>query len=496
MNARFPGWVPLGALVLAAGYLPTLAAPFDFIDDGNLVYAAPPGLGFVGHVELWWQKVAANYDHLGPFRPTLWMHWQLAANLFGGDAFLWRCMRLAGCALSAGMLLWLMRELKAAPVAALLTAAAAMWNPYRNEIWTSLTLAEGVAMPYALLALIAARRATTSRRPWAWDAAALFGLVVALGCKNVFVALIPPMVVLRLWADGESLREACGRRGVRSLLLAIPVLLPAAHFVDFKQHWHAGQYETAAPSPAQFLRIASSLKGAISADFLGAAYLLAGGLVAVCTPGALRGLSARSLAAMLLVLGGVVVYLPMNMMSGRYSMPAVWGLDLLLAFGLSAFLAVPTCRVKQLAWVLLWGGLTLVAVANVGRQEKFAARARLLWDAVQYVEAHAPEGATIAWISGDSAKGALNVEEGIHFRWHLLHRGRADLRVALLDADGKPVPRVELPPPGAPTFRISGHTIEAADWSERANFAQAYWLGRKRYECHLSAKPTASAMRP
>ena len=32
-----------------------------------------------------------------------------------------------------------------------------MWNPYRNEIWTSLTLSEGVAMPYALAGLCWAR---------------------------------------------------------------------------------------------------------------------------------------------------------------------------------------------------------------------------------------------------------------------------------------------------------------------------------------------------
>ena len=29
-------------------------------------------------------KVRANYDHLGPFRPTLWVHWELMANVANG----------------------------------------------------------------------------------------------------------------------------------------------------------------------------------------------------------------------------------------------------------------------------------------------------------------------------------------------------------------------------------------------------------------------------
>ena len=35
---RVPWWIPIGAVLLALLYLPTLATRFDFIDDGNLVY--------------------------------------------------------------------------------------------------------------------------------------------------------------------------------------------------------------------------------------------------------------------------------------------------------------------------------------------------------------------------------------------------------------------------------------------------------------------------
>lgn len=496
---RFPYWIVLGALVLAAGYLPTLRTPFDFIDDGNLVYPAPAGTTFAGHLERWWDRVTANYDHLGPFRPVLWAHWELAANLFDGNPLPWRAWRLAWCGLSAGMLLWLFRELGLRPVAALVAGAVAMWNPYRNEVWTSLTLGEGVAMPYALFALVAARKAAHSDRPLKWELASAFGVVMALGCKNVFAALVPAQVALRLLPDGVPLREAWRRNGPRALALALTLVLPAAHFVYFKLHWHPGQYATGGPSLEQAGRILSGLKGAVGLDFVGAGLALAAVAIAVQSPRiAIRELSARHraavVAALLLLAAGFAVYLPMGMMSGRYTMPGVWGLDILIGLLLSALVALPMTAWKRVAWGGVWVGVALVAVANVGRQEKFAARARMLWDAVHHVERTAPPDAVVAWVSGDSAKGELNAEEGIHFRWHLLHRGRADVRVGLIDRDGKPVERVELPPPDAePLYRLAGTPGGAAAFQEEREFTAAYWLGRKRFACHLLRRDTSVA---
>ena len=66
---RFPWWVLLGAVLLPCVYLPTLQTPFDFIDDGNLVYPAPP-LPVGERLHRVWQRIVANYQHLGPFRPV------------------------------------------------------------------------------------------------------------------------------------------------------------------------------------------------------------------------------------------------------------------------------------------------------------------------------------------------------------------------------------------------------------------------------------------
>lgn len=483
-RSGFPWWIVVGGCILALGYLPTLNAPFDFTDDGNLVYPAEAGTTLGGHVGLWWDKVQANVEHLGPFRPVVWAHWELAANTFGADPVAWRAGRLVWCGLAAVMLLWLLRELKLHPTAALVAGAAAMWNPYRNEIWTSLTLAEGVAMPYALLALVAARRR--------WDVVAVASLLAALGCKNVFVAIVPAMLALRLWPDSVSWREGWRQNRGRAALYLLPLALPLAHMVYFKLTWHAGQYETPGPSWEQVGRIGSWMKGAMGLDFLGVG--LAVTLVAVWTTFRREFLQqhrAALLTGALLFVAGVLVYVPVAIMAARYTMPAVWGFDVLFALVLTAFLALPLTWTKRLAWVGLCVGLAAMMLANVSRQEKVIARSRMLWDTLEHLERTAPPGARVAWIGGDTGPRSLNIEEGIHFHWHLLHRGRGDIRVGLFDANGQPVARVELPPlDGEPIFRIAGEGDDTSRWKAERTFTTAYRMGSRRYECRLEARPS------
>ena len=169
------------------------------------------------------------------------------------------------------------------------------------------------------------------------------------------------------------------------------------------------------------------------------------------------------------------------MVSGRYTLPAAWGLDVLVAVLLSALVAARATVWRSAAWVGLAAGLAAVMVAQVGKQEKFAAQARVLWDAVRYVEAAAPPNARVAWIGGDALKGELDVEEGIHFQWHLQNRGRGDVRVGLLDAEGRPAPRVELPAPdGPPDFRVASRPA-GPGWEPDRRFVGVYWMGRRQY---------------
>lgn len=487
---RFPWWIPTGAVAVALAFLPTLASPFDFIDDGNLVYPSPAGTALSGHAHLWWQDVVANVEHLGPFRPTLWAHWHVQANLFGADPLVWRSYRVLWCALAAGMLLWLMRELKIPPPAALVTTAAALWNPYRSEIWTSLTLSEAVAMPYALFALVAARKATSSGRAVWWDAAGMLAALVALGCKNTFVALIPVQVALRMLADDLSPREAWRKHGVRALALAVTLALPVAHFIYFKLNWHPGQYRPPGPSLAQAVRVLTSLKGAMGLDFLGAGVALAV-VVAVRGFALSRENRAAVVCGVLLAVGGAAVYLPMEDMSGRYTMPAAWGLDVLFALLVAGLLNAPNGKLKALAVLALGVGLVAVLTATLLRQEKVAARARMLWQVVHHLETTAPPNATVMWVSGDSARGALGAEEGIHVEWHLARRGRPDIRIALHDAHEQPLARVELTRPTAPpNYRVA--CAPATGWEPERDFNDVYQFGRKRYDCCIARRPAAT----
>jgi hypothetical protein len=497
-------WIPLGAILLASLYLPTLATRFDFIDDGNLVYPTGP-LPLDERAHVVWQKIVANYEHLGPFRPVLWCHWELAADLLQGSELGWRVTRLIWCAFAAALLLWLFLELGIAPAAALAAGAIAMWNPYRNEIWTSLTLAEGVAMPYALLALVCARRAAGSRCPWAWDVLGACVVLAALGCKNTFAALVPAQMFLRVAEDGMPLSEGWRRHGRRALVLSLTLLLPAVHFAYFKWNWHPGQYLTAGPTLGQGRRIFSALCGAVSVEWIGIGLALAvlaqlipkvprvnnRSLATAWLAGLMRGYRGALGAGAVLLVGGIAIYLPMDAISGRYTMPAVWGLDLIIAVVLSGLPGLRTTRRGRVACAALVVGLMGVLVSNLGKQQKFAARSRLLWDVLESVEQQAPPDAHVAWFCGDSLRGELNVEEGIHFQWHLAARGRRDVRIGLYDERGQPLVRPELPvADGEPLLAIwSGPAGPCTrDWEARQTFIVSYWAGRRRYECCLGER--------
>jgi hypothetical protein len=498
----FPWWVVLGAVLVPCVYLPTLQTPFDFIDDGNLVYPAPP-LPVRQRLQLVWAKIVANYEHLGPFRPVLWAHWQTEADLLNANPRAWRVMRLLWTILAAGAFLWLLRELGIRPGAALLAAAAAFWNPFRNEIWTSLTLAEGVAMPYALGSLVCALRAARSPRLWPWDLAGALCVLAALGCKNTFAALVPAQVLLRIAPDGRALAAGWQQHGRRALLLALTLLLPVGHYLYFKLNWHAGQYPANPDWLAQLGRMAWAVRGALTGDFLAPGLVLA--VLAVCLAGpGLGALGQRyrgaCLAGLALLVAGIGIYLPIGAVSGRYAMPAVWGADLLLAALLSVLAEVPgrhLARVgrgwwKPVAYAALGCGLVALGVSNVGRQQKFAARAGLLWQALEWLERQAPPDACVAWVCSPQ----LDIEEGIHFQWHLQARGRADLALTLLDAQGRPQTRSEqLPAEHTPGWLLSGTPTPppGAGWHLAQEFVAPYWSQRRSYHCYLWARRTASA---
>jgi hypothetical protein len=174
----------------------------------------------------------------------------------------------------------------------------------------------------------------------------------------------------------------------------------------------------------------------------------------------------------------------MDAVSGRYSMPAVWGADIGIAVLLSALVTANTTFWKRTAYVALACGLVGVAVACLGKQDKFRARADLLWQVLEYAERQAPSGMCVGWMDGS----ALNQEEGIHFYWHLVGRGRQCLNVRLLDTDGKLIPRRELPgETPEPGWLVSGTSgaPQAGNWQLVREFATPYWGQTRDQKCYL-----------
>jgi hypothetical protein len=417
---------------------------------------------------------------------VLWVHWEVAADLFRGDSARWHLARLLWSGVAVAALLAFLRELRLRPAAALFAAAVAFWNPYRNEIWTSLTLSEGVAMPYALAALWCAAKANRTDRAWPWDLASALGVLAALGCKNTFAALIPAQLYLRLYADGAGWRDGLVRHGKRAALLCLSLLLPAGHYVYYRLHWHPGQYPPTGPTLAQFWRLVRSVVGAESIEYLGLGFALAATALWLARRAGVRpveGYTTPLVTGALLLAAGIVVYLPMPAIAGRYTMPAVWGLDIILAVLLSGLATVPDVRWRRAAWVGLCGGLVIVAGTSVGKQERFAAKAAVLWEALEYVERTTGPSERVAWFGGPK----LLADEGIHFRWHLLGRGH-DVPVDLYDEQGEPEERLELPPAaGGGGIAVTG-TAEpppGGPWELRRAFRREYWGGRRGYDCYV-----------
>jgi hypothetical protein len=485
-RARGVSLWPVWTVLLVAGlYAPTLGTRFDFIDDGNLVYPAAP-MSVAERLQLVWDKIEANYLDLGPFRPLLWVHWEIQAELFQGDPLAWRCLRWLWTAWASAMLLWLLRELGMRRLAAAVTTALAMWNPFRGEIWTSLTLAEGVAMPYAILGLVCAIRGARSARPWAWDVGGLLCLLAALGCKNTFAAVVPAQVFLRLAPDGRHLALAWRLRGRRACWLAITLILPIVHYIVFKLNARPGNYEAGHLSWEQLVNMLDVIQGTLSFDFMAPGFVLA--LIVVTGAGRLRDVwdnyRAACIVGVLLLLCGLGIYLPMPpFVAGRYSMPAVWGADILIAALLSTLTVVSTSACKRLAAGALACGLVGLMAANVGRQQKLSARSDMLWQAVEYVERNAPQGAVIDWVGSEQ----LNVEEGIHFQWHLAARGRSDIQLRLVDASANEIDRREIRRASAvPVWRIVGGQTPVGTGEVLHTFATSYHLGGKHFDCYLT----------
>jgi hypothetical protein len=335
-------------------------------------------------------------------------------------------------------------------------------------------------------------RGGRSPRAWRWDVAGAACVIAALGCKNTFAALVPAQILLRVAPGGEPLGPAVRARGPRAALLALTVLLPVVHFAVFISERHAGQYDPGAPTWGQLVRMIDRVQAGISLGYIAPALLLAIAMAYVGRGAGIEGAGRRGLgdvwrhhraacrAGVALLLAGIAVYLPLDFVGNRYAIPAMWGALLLIGALLTE--VVRTVRRRaNIVLAIFAVGVIAAGVENLVRQDRFRARAALLWDTLEIVEREAPAGTTIAW----PVTPELTLGEGVHFYWHIQARGRPDLRIHLLDPAGGVVPREEVRATDVPpTLRITGGLPDASPapgWIAQHDLRRAYRWGWREH---------------
>jgi hypothetical protein len=112
----FPLWFMLLASVLiSALFLPTLATPFDFSEDGCLVYRDIFHVRYDNFCTAVMRQTISEFQHTGPFRPVVWAHWYASSLIHGHNALAYRMERLICCAIAAFCFLLLLREFNINP---------------------------------------------------------------------------------------------------------------------------------------------------------------------------------------------------------------------------------------------------------------------------------------------------------------------------------------------------------------------------------------------
>jgi hypothetical protein len=486
-----------GAVLIPCLYAHNLTVPFDFDDDGIIVYSIG-GANLSDWFARVWQLVMSDFVSRGPFRPTFYFFHQTLAALLGPEAVSWRLFFLGWSMIAAGCMLWLMRELRIGALAALCATALAFWNFQRGTIWTHFGLTENIAMPFACMALVCALRAGRSSRPVGWDICGFACALVMLGTKNTFMAIVPVQVLLRIAPEGTDFIAGLRKHWLAAGFLASTLLLPFIHLFYFSRTERA--YAVQRPTLAGAGRIFSGHLRAINLLFLLPALALA--ISALTSHERQANTSRTALAAMaaalgevyrahraaflaggLLIVAGIVVYLPTNVGGGRYTMPGILGLDLTLATLLCSLFGLQPSRLKQASVALLATAMVVVGVSGWLKAERTGTWTRALTDALDHVERNAPPHAVVAW--------RLWAPEGQHFEWHLRGRGRGDVKLALVPEEdaGRETFKADQPQP----FVLIGEqpTPPAGMWSAPIIFERvgSFGIGRRKIFLWTARRP-------
>jgi len=414
---QLPAW--LCALLITAPLSITVFFPFDFVDDGCLVYRESPGIA-----KRVMEKTISEFHTRGPFRPMTWLHWELQAELFDQNAFMHRLARLGLAFLTAWLMMIFFNQMGCSNLPSAVASSILMLTPYRGEIWLSLGLTEAFFLPYCMLSLISTIRASQSHKLTIWDMVSWVSATAAIACKNTSVAIIPALLLLRAWPVG-ALFQPWNVRGPLCFL-ASPAVFFIAHLIAFKLDTTPKEYSTSLPGLGHFLAWARALSRASALEFIGPGLLIIVFSIFFARRHPPMGQGIRRIFAtsLLLIFFGVGVHIPINGVSGRYSAIPGIGLDLIIGFAIQNSLDSKLSTISKWGLGLVMAGILVALATDLNKGLKQSNRSLLLWEVVGYVENHFDTQSQCQWLAESKPeKNNLGKSEGIHMGWHLKNRG-------------------------------------------------------------------------
>ena len=425
------GTALLAAALLCLFYAGTISQPFDFEDDGVFGYSASATGDISGMFSAISNRTMDDFQTNGPFRPVIWAYFEIQSLLFATSAVARHFVRLGFLFASAMTFHLLLRQLRFSTIVSFVVTLLCFTAPARASIWYRFGLTEGIAMPFVLFALLSAAKACESSRALKWDLACIACTMIALLTKNIFVAIFPALILLRVWHAHESLFESLKKRGGRAVWICVPVVIPVIHFIAFRSLVQAhSSYRVTTPNLMTVLSMLRTCWIASGLEFLSVGVALAL-IAAIWSKEGRQYLWNREQARLavlscLTLLAGVAIYLPVlnsNGPAGRYTIPAVFGIDIAMAVLLSAVLLTPSGLWRRMSLIAACIAFVGILGENLFSQRAFGARCNALWELTERMT-QLPAGSQV-----DIQAGSMSDAEAFHLESHVAGSGRRDIKI-------------------------------------------------------------------
>lgn len=376
--------VLVAALALAV-YRPWESSAFPVADFGALLEVFQREPGFLERSA----AIVSAYAHEGRFFPLSLVPLAGMWSLFGDSMVAWSWMRAALMLAVTGAAVWLLVRLGIGRLAAVLASSLFVFAGSAITSWMMPQIMEPLGLLFTLGAAVLASDYRAQGGGWGRAFGIAVLLVAAVAVKETFVGVIPFIVVLGCWRreNGEwraSAIDAPTWRLVVAVILAVGIVNIGGLLVA-RSMASSGAYAAAyAPGDIgadRIVRVALAMALPVTrlAWFPANLLLLVIAVAGLSAPGLSRGMRHLALAALLLPVAGMAVYLPWPALVGHYALPFFLGMVIVFGVALDGLLRGRAQRVRLAtlgAWLLvaMWGSTIAMNIRN----EEWANRAVVL----------------------------------------------------------------------------------------------------------------------